>query len=58
MGVFTPIFKEKNKVRTKKLKKAQKIKKKKWIICLTYTPIDDSIAVYYERTKGENDYII
>ena len=30
MGVSTPIFRKKNKVRTKKMEKAQKIRGKKW----------------------------
>ena len=57
MGVSTPILRKKNKVRTKKMEKAQKIRGKKWIICLISAPMYDSIAVYYEKKKGENDYI-
>ena len=39
------------------MEKAQKIRGKKWIICLISAPMYDSIAVYYEKKKGENDYI-
>ena len=46
MGVSTPIFRKKNKVRTKKMEKAQKIREIKWLMCLTLLSIDDSIAPY------------
>ena len=46
MGVLTPILRKENKVRTKKMEKAQKTTIKKWIMCLTLLSIDDSIAPY------------
>ena len=46
MGVSTPILRKKNKVRTKKMEKAQKIREIKWLMCLTLLSIDDSIAPY------------
>jgi len=45
-GFLTPISTKKNKERTKKMKKAQKITIKKWLICLTNALIHDSIAPY------------
>ena len=45
MGVSTPVLTKKNKMRTNKMEKSQKIREKKWIICLTFSSKYGSIAL-------------
>ena len=50
MGVSTPILRKENKIRTKKMEKAQKTTIKKWIMCLTISGKCCSIATELRKT--------